>query len=168
MDLKNFNLAPLYKLDKEWALLTVGNKNKFNTMTISWGGFGTIWNKPVVTIYVRPTRYTYEFMENHDYFTISFYEEKYKKDLAILGSKSGRNIDKVALTTLTPDFLGQSTSFKEATLTIVCKKIYYQDLDINHIDVNSISKDELDRFYQSEPMHRMYIGEVVDIVDKRK
>lgn len=168
MDLKNFNLAPLYKLDKEWALLTVGDKNKFNTMTISWGGFGTIWNKPVVTVYVRPTRYTYEFMENHDYFTISFYEENYKKDLAILGSKSGRNIDKVVRTTLTPDFLNQSTSFKEATLTIVCKKIYYQDLDINHIDVNSISKDELDRFYQSEPMHRMYIGEVVDIVDKRK
>ena len=89
MNLKDFNVAPLYVLDKEWALLTVGNSDKFNTMTISWGGLGTLWNKPVVTVYVKPIRYTYEFMEENDYFTISFYDHKYRKDLALLGSKSG-------------------------------------------------------------------------------
>ena len=98
MDLKNFQLAPLYAIDQEWALLTAGVREKFNTMTISWGGLGTIWNKPVVTVYVKPIRYTYEFMESNEYFTISFYDEKYKKDLGILGSKSGRNLDKIALT----------------------------------------------------------------------
>lgn len=167
MDLKNFNLAPLYKLDQEWALLTAGTKEKFNTMTISWGGFGTIWNKPVVIIYVRPNRYTYEFIENNEYFTISFYDDEYKKDLGILGSKSGREIDKVSLTKLTPEFLKEGITFKQAKLTIFCKKTYFQDLDIKNINNKSILQSEIDRFYNNEPMHRMYIGEVVDIIDRR-
>lgn len=167
MDLKNFNLAPLYAIDQEWALLTAGVEEKFNTMTISWGGLGTIWNKPVVTVYVKPNRYTYEFMENNEYFTISFYDKEYKEDLGILGSKSGRNLDKISLTKLTPEYLKNTTSFKESKLTIVCKKIYFQDMDVNNIDVESITQSELDRFYKNEPMHRMYIGEVIDIIDKR-
>lgn len=168
MDLKNFNLAPFYTIDQEWALLTCGVKEKFNTMTISWGGLGTIWNKPVVTVYVKPNRYTYEFIENNEYFTISFYDKEYKKDLGILGSKSGRNINKIELTKLTPEFFKNTTSFKEAKLTIICKKIYFQDLDINNINVDSIPQSEVDRFYKTEPVHRMYIGEVIDIIDKRK
>lgn len=167
MDLKNFNLAPLYAIDKEWALLTAGREEKFNTMTISWGGLGTIWNKPIVTVYVRPNRYTYEFIENNEYFTISFYHEKYKKDLSILGTKSGRDLDKISLTNLTPKFLNNGITFNEAKLTIVCKKIYFQDLDINNIDLNSFSSKEVDRLYKEEPMHRMYMGEVVDIIDNR-
>lgn len=167
MDLKNFNLAPLYAIDQEWAVLTAGKKEKFNAMTISWGGLGTIWNKTVVTVYVKPIRYTYEFMESNEYFTISFYDKEYREDLAILGSKSGRDLDKVALTKLTPDFLKNTISFKEAKLTIICKKIYFQDLDINNIDINSIPQSEVDRFYKTEPAHRMYIGEVADIIDRR-
>lgn len=162
MDLKNFNLAPLYVIDKEWALLTVGGKEKFNTMTVSWGGFGTLWHKPVVTVYVRPNRYTYKFMESDDFFTLSFYDEEYREDLTVLGSNSGKDLDKIALTKLTPDFLKDATTFKEAKLTIVCKKIYFQDLDICNIPQN-----EVDRFYKTEPVHRMFIGEVNDIIDKR-
>lgn len=166
MDLKNFNFAPLYDID-HWALLTAGEKQSFNTMTISWGGLGTIWNKPVVTVYVKPIRYTYEFMEKSEYFTISFYDDAYKKDLAVLGSKSGRNEDKIALTKLTPKYLENGVSFEQANVTIVCKKIYYQDLELDHIDKSSISQNDFDRFYKNEPAHRMYIGEVVDIIDKR-
>lgn len=163
MDLKNFNLAPLYALDQEWALLTVGTKDKFNTMTISWGGLGTLWNKPIVTVYVKPIRYTYEFMENNEYFSISFYDEEYKKDLGILGSKSGRDLDKIALTRLKPKFLDKTVSFEESKLTIVCKKIYFQDLDIKNVPQGAI-----DKWYTTEPVHRMYIGEVIDIMDRRK
>lgn len=163
MDLKNFNLAPLYVIDQEWALLTVGEKENFNAMTISWGGLGTLWNKPIVTVYVKPIRYTYEFMENNEYFTVSFYNEQYRNDLSILGTKSGKDFDKVALTKLTPDLLKNGISFKEANLTIVCKKIYFQDLDITNIP-----QKEVDKFYKTEPAHRMYIGEVIDIIDKRK
>ncbi len=162
MDLKSFNLAPLHILDKEWALLTAGKKDKFNTMTISWGGLGTIWNKPVATIYVRPNRYTYQFIEDNEYFTISFYNEGYRRDLGILGSKSGRSLDKISLTNLTPKFLSNGISFNEAKLTIVCKKIYFQDLDINNINLDNIPQKEVDRFYKEEPMHRMYMGEVID------
>ena len=163
MNLKNFNLAPLYKIDKEWALLTCGKKEKFNMMTISWGGLGTLWHKPIATIYVRPNRYTNEFIENNDYFTLSFYDEEYKKDLGFLGSKSGRDIDKISYTNLTPEIIDNVITFKEANLTIVCKKIYFQDLDIKNIP-----QTEIDRFYNNEPVHRMYIGEVIDIIDKRK
>lgn len=162
MNLKDFALAPFYKIDQEWALLTAGKEDRFNTMTISWGGLGTLWNKPVVTVYVKPIRYTYEFMEENEYFTISFYGEEYRKDLGILGSKSGRELDKISLTRLTPDFLEHAISFKEAQLTIVCKKIYFQDLDISRVPSHA-----KERFYRDEPIHRMYIGEVVDIIDRR-
>lgn len=163
MDLENFSLAPLYTIDQEWALLTAGKKDNFNTMTISWGGLGTLWNKPVATVYVKPIRHTYKFMESNEYFTLSFYDEEYKKDLSILGAKSGKDLDKIALTKLTPEFLKNSISFAEANLTIVCKKIYFQDLDIKNVQ-----QKEVDRFYKIDPIHRMYIGEVVDIIDKRK
>lgn len=162
MDLKKFNLAPFYSIDQEWAVLTAGEKEKFNSMTISWGGFGTLWNKPIVTVYVKPIRYTYKLMEISEYFTISFYDETYRDDLAILGSKSGRDFDKVSLTNLTPEFLENSISFKESKLTIVCKKIYFQDFDIT-----TIPQNEVEKFYKTEPVHRMYIGEVIDIIDRR-
>jgi len=139
---EKFNIAPLHMLDQEWALLTAGNKEKFNSMTISWGGFGTIWNKPVATVYVKPVRYTYEFMETSECFTISFYDKKYKNDLEILGSKSGRNVNKITLTKLTPEFFDNAISFKEAKLTIVCKKIYFQDLDT----ANNMPQSVIERF----------------------
>ena len=162
MDLKNFKIAPLYMLDKEWALLTCKDNDKFNMMTISWGGFGTLWHKPIVTIYIRPSRYTYELIEKNDYFTISFYDEEYKKDLGVLGTKSGCDIDKMSCTKLTPEYINNIVTFKEAKLTIICKKIYFQDLEIENIP-----KDERDKFYSTEPVHRMYIGEVIDVIDKR-
>ncbi len=168
MDLKDFNLAPFYLLDQEWALLTVGKKQNMNTMTISWGGFGTLWQKPVVTVYIRPSRYTYELMENHEYFTISFYDKEYQRELTLLGNNSGRDGNKIAFTKLTPDFLELAPSFKEANLTIVCKKIYFQDLNIKNINQDSISDIEIEHFYKKEPVHRMYIGEVIDIIDRRK
>lgn len=162
MDLKNFKFAPLHTIDQEWALLTSGHKEEFNTMTVSWGGMGTIWNKPVVTVYVKPIRYTYEFMEANEYFTLSFYDKEYKEDLGILGTKSGRDLDKISLTRLTPDFLENAVSFKEANLTLLCKKIYFQDLE-----ESQIPKDAMENWYKNEPIHRMYIGEVIDIIDKR-
>ena len=165
MKLDELKFAPLNDLDKNYALLTSGVKGDFNTMTISWGGFGTIWNKPVVTVYVKPIRYTYKFMENNDYFTVSFYDDIYKKDLITLGTKSGRDIDKVSLTNLNPIYLDNFVFFEEAKITLLCKKIYYQDLDLNMIKEN-LSSDIYNRFYGEEPVHRMYIGEVIHIIKK--
>lgn len=163
MNLKEFELAPFYNLDKEWALLTVGNKDLFNMMTISWGGFGTLWHKPVVTIYVRKSRYSYEILQNEEYFTVSFYDDDYKKVLGILGSHSGREINKMDEENLTPIFLDKGVAFLESKLTIVAKKIYEQELDIN-----GVPDEYRDDFYKDDEMHMMIIGEVVDISDKRK
>ena len=101
-------------------------------------------------------------MESNEYFTISFYNAQYRDDLVILGSNSGRDPDKIAHTKLTPEFLENTTSFKEVKLTIMCKKVYFKDLDITNIP-----QDEIDKFYNTEPVHRMYIGEVIDIIDRR-
>lgn len=165
MKLDEIKFAPLYDLDKKYALLCAGDETKYNAMTISWGGFGTIWNKPVITIYVKPIRYTFDIIENNDYFTISFYDDEYKEDLILLGTKSGRNEDKISQTKLNPQFLEKTTTFKEATITFVCKKIYYQDLIQDRVKSN-IPENDYNRFYGKDPMHRMYIGEVIDIIEK--
>ena len=146
------------QFDKKWALLTAGKKEKFNTMTISWGGLGTLWNKPVATVYVRKSRYTKEFMDKEEYFTVSFYPEKYKKILGVLGAKSGRSMDKMFASGLTPEAVGESMSFKEAELTLVCRKLFAQELRKSRMP-----KDIAASFYADDDMHIMYIGEVVQI-----
>lgn len=145
--------------DKEWALLTAGKSEHYNTMTISWGGLGTLWGKSVATVYVKPVRYTHEFMEQSEYFTISFYPEKYRSALNLLGSLSGRDGDKVAKSGLTPKALDSAVTFEEAKVTLVCRKIYRQDLDTAQMPAGVVSS-----YYAEEAAHTMYIGEVVDII----
>lgn len=155
----NFNVDAFEIFDKKWALLTAGNKEKFNTMTISWGGLGTLWGKPVATVYVKPIRYTHSFIEQSEYFTISFYEEKYRHSLGLLGSLSGKDCDKVKAAEFHPLPVGDSVTFKEACLTLLCKKIYRQDLD-----TAVMPRDVVQDFYETEAAHTMYIGEVIDII----
>ncbi len=148
---------------QKWALLTAGTKDHFNSMTIGWGGMGTLWQKPVVTVYVKPCRYTYEFMNANDYFTVSFYPEENRKALAVMGSKSGRDCDKVKESGLTPKYLENSVTYEQAEITILCKKIYYDDLIIERFPSEAKKFYEKDK--EKEP-HRMYIGEVIDIIKK--
>ncbi len=158
--MKDFINKSFKVFDKEWALVTAGTADNFNTMTISWGGLGTIWNKPVATVYVKPIRYTHSFLDSNEYFTVSFYDEKYRKDLGVLGTLSGRDGDKVAKTALTPVTVGESISFKEAKMTLLCKKIYRQDLI-----TDTMPQEAIDKYYIDEAPHTMFIGEVVDIIE---
>ena len=87
---------------KDWALVTAGNTGSFNTMTVSWGGIGYLWDRPVVYLFIRPERYTHDFIERENFLTVSFYDEKYRRALQICGTKSGRDMDKVAEAGLTP------------------------------------------------------------------
>jgi len=87
-------MNPFTKIGKEWALVTAGNKQKCNTMTVSWGGVGVIWNKNVVYIFVRDSRYTKEFIDNGEFFSLSFFDETYRPALSYCGANSGRNEDK--------------------------------------------------------------------------
>ena len=112
-------------IGNEWMLVTAGTKEKFNTMTASWGGTGFLWNRPVVFIFIRPERYTYEFIENGDYFTLSFLGQEHKDVHKICGSKSGRDIDKIKATGIQPYFSESGNIlFKEARISIECKKLY--------------------------------------------
>ena len=145
--------------DKEWALLTAGSPDKCNAMTISWGGLGTLWGKPVATVYVRTSRYTHEFMDANEYFTVSFYPEEYRKALGLMGSKSGRDMDKAAAAGLHPVAAGASATFAEAKCTLVCRKLFMQPLDKARIP-----EEIVEVLYSKDAPHDMYIGEVVEII----
>ena len=154
-----FNTEIFSQFDRKWALLTAGTIDSFNTMTVSWGGLGTIWNKSVATVYVRASRYTHEFMDKSDYFTVSFYAEDKRKILGVLGSKSGRVMDKIHDSGLTAVSVGESVSFKEADVTLLCRKLFCQRLELSNIP------DEIVKScYASGDPHDMYIGEVVEIL----
>ena len=154
-----FKTDILKVFDKQWALLTAGKQDSFNTMTISWGGLGTLWNKPVATVYVRTSRYTHDFMDSNDYFTVSFYPEEFKKQLGVLGSKSGRDMDKMNGSGLTPVAAGDSVSFSAAEVTLVCKKLFRQELKVENMPAE-VAK----AMYDGQAPHDMYIGEIVEII----
>ena len=147
--------------DKDWALLTAGRQERFNTMTISWGGLGTLWGRPVATVYVRPSRYTHDFMEAYGSFTVSFYPEEQRKTLGVLGSRSGRDMDKMGASGLTPLQAGESMSFAEADITLVCRKLYVYSLERERIP-----EQILNTFYTDAAgaPHDVYIGEVTEIL----
>ena len=95
---------PFTLINKDWMLITAGNREKHNTMTASWGGVGELWGRYVSTIYIRPQRYTLEFVEREDYYSLCFFGPEYRQALNLCGSKSGREVDKDAATGLTPCF----------------------------------------------------------------
>ena len=140
----------------DWMLVTAGTPERWNTMTASWGTMGVLWGKNVCFCFVRKSRHTYEFMNEHDEFTLSFFPEKYKAALDYCGAHSGRDVDKAAETGLIPVPMGSSVSFKQARIAILCKKLFMQDLDPDNFLDPSIEKH-----YPSKDYHRMYIGEIV-------
>lgn len=150
------NINPFDKFNKEWALVTVGDKNSFNSMTISWGSMGTLWHKDIITIYIRPDRYTFDFLKNSDTFTISFYDEKYRDILTMFGRCSGRDINKVERSGFNPVFMDDGITYSEANETIVVKKIYMEQLN-----KDLFSEEILCCYKDDGPAHYMIIGEVI-------
>lgn len=145
-------------ISNDWALLTAGKSDSFNTMTVSWGGIGELWGKDVCFVFVRPQRYTYEFIEKNEYFSLSFFGGEYKKELGVCGSKSGRDIDKIDATGLTPVDFGVSMGFEEARVNIVLKKLAYQDMNPDGFIDSSIMNN-----YNGNDFHRVYVGEIVKV-----
>lgn len=144
------------------ALVTAGTAEHWNTMTIGWGSAGTLWSTPTVTVYVHPSRYTHQFLLDSEWFTVQLLGPDHKRDCAILGSRSGRDGDKVALTSLTPRMLEHGVTFEEVTLTIVCHKIYEQP-----IDMARVPQEVMDRMGGSlyrEEAHSCFIGEIVELL----
>ena len=153
---------PFKLIGTDWMLITAGSPESFNTMTASWGGMGVIWNKKVCFCVVRPTRHTRLFTESSDYFTLSFFEERYREVLNYCGTHSGRDVDKIKETRLTPLFGDDTVYFAEARLVFLCKKIYYQDINPGNFLDPTID----DRNYPLKDYHRLYVGEIVSCLVK--
>ena len=147
----------------QWMLITAGTKDQCNTMTASWGGLGVLWGKPVATVYIRPQRYTLEFVEREDTFTLCFFGEEYRKALALCGSKSGRDMDKVKECGFTVATAEGAPYFEEADLVLVCKKAYWQDMDPTHFLDGEIDG----KWYPQKDYHRIFIGEIETVLKKK-
>jgi flavin reductase (DIM6/NTAB) family NADH-FMN oxidoreductase RutF len=161
--IKDFEGSAIERISKEWMLITAGVKNDYNTMTASWGGIGYLWERSVVFIFVRPTRYTYDFIEKSTHFTLTFFDKSLKNSVhKICGSKSGRNIDKAKEAKITPIYFDNDViSFEEAKEIIVCKKVYIGDFKPeNFADKN------IDSLYPNKDYHRVYIGEIEKFYQK--
>jgi flavin reductase (DIM6/NTAB) family NADH-FMN oxidoreductase RutF len=143
------------------ALLTAGDRNRCNTMTVGWCQVGRLWNIPVCTVYVRPERYTYGFIDAADYFTISILPAEHKKTTMVYcGTKSGRDVDKFNDCGLTLAYgAGDAPYVEEAELVLVCKKLYAQDIDVSCI----VDGGPVLPFYgEQDGWHRIYTGEIVE------
>lgn len=151
-------------LDKDWMLICARDEEKecgANAMTASWGGLGILWNKPVATIYVRPQRYTFGLCEDSDRVSLSFFDESYRDALKICGTKSGRDMDKISYCGMTTSSINDTPVINEARLTLVCKKLYADDLKEERFTDNSPLA-----CYPKRDYHRFYICEIEKVLIK--
>lgn len=155
---KEINDNLIKAISDEWMLITAGNADGYNTMTASWGFVGEMWGEDSVAVMVRPQRYTMEFIEKNDRFTLSFYGDR--KDIhKVCGYKSGRNTDKAAECGLTPAFEDGTVYFKQARLVMVCKKQYMSRLE----EKCFIDKEPL-KWYPEKDYHNMIIGKIEKVL----
>lgn len=160
IEINEFSENPFKLIGSDWMLITAKKGDKTNMMTASWGGVGILWNKPVATIYVRPQRYTKEFIDNEEYFSLCVLPEEYRQILNYCGTKSGRDEDKIAETKLTIDESEKAPIFKESRLILICKKLYAQDLT----EQSFIDKSLVEKNYKAKDFHTMYIAEIEKIL----
>ena len=164
--IQDFNLNPFTSTGKDWSLVTAGDENGINTMTVTWGMMGYLWRGPVISVYIRPTRYTKKFVDEQNCFSLSFFNG-YKKELHVLGLKSGPSYiktleDKIAEVGFNPIFLDGVPAFEEAKLVIVAEKLYIDDIKPE----NFIDKSIPEKLYTKEEPHIVYTGRVKKIYVK--
>lgn len=144
----------------EWALISAGNKDGFNMMTASWGFAGELWGSDAVEVFIRPQRYTLEFVEKEEYFALSFYGDN-KAVHKICGSMSGRDVNKAELSGLAPVFADNTVYFEQARLVLICKKQYADSIK----EECFIDKDPL-KWYENNDYHRFFIGKIEKVLIK--
>lgn len=159
---EELELNPFEKIGREWLLITAGDGEKSNTMTASWGAMGVMWGKNAVTVYIRPQRYTKEFVDREELFTISVLPESLRKALNYCGTVSGKGIDKIKEAGLTPYPVEGTVGIQEADLIMVCRKMYHDVIKPECFDV----KENDEKWYPERDYHMMYIAEVVKVLVK--
>lgn len=158
-------INPMSLIPDDWMLITAGTMERgYNTMTAGWGQMGAVWGKgmPTTTIFVRPQRYTKEFIDREDFYTLSFFSQAYKKQLLYLGTHSGRNENKVEKVGLTPVFDAKSTWFAEAKLVLICRKLYRAPL----LQECFLNQRVIEENYPQHDFHDLYIGEIMKVLCK--
>ena len=159
-DIASYAIKPFEAIGKKWTLITAEKNGVVNTMTASWCGIGVLWSKNVLTIYIRPQRYTREFVDASDYFTVTLFDG-YLKELGVLGTKSGRDGDKIAEVGFHVETVGGQPTFREGKTAIVCKKLYRGKLAPENFVATAI----VDSCYPKEDFHYVYVGEIVGIYE---
>ena len=160
---KQMKFNPFTLIGGEWMLVTAGSEETgCNTMTASWGHLGCLWgnNDPTAVIYLRPSRYTKKFVDEQDYFTLCVMDKSFKKQMAYLGSVSGRDEDKISKVGLTPVFSDNSVYFAEAKLVLICKKMYAAELK----EDGFLYQQTIDVSYPQKDFHTMYVGKIEKIL----
>ncbi len=158
----HFNENSFNMIGKDWLLITAEKDGRVNTMTASWGGLGIMWNKKVAYIFIRPQRYTKEFVDSADRLSISVLPNSYRRELGYLGRVSGRDEDKISKANLTVKQYEDVPYFDEARLTLICKKLYAQALK----EECFIDKGIIDEWYPERDYHIMYVVEIEKILEK--
>lgn len=163
VDPKTLTMNPFTLIGDQWILITAGTPEHCNTMTASWGGVGVMWGEPSATCYIRPQRYTKEFVDHNDYFTLCFFDESYRKALNLCGNISGREVDKIKECGFTVQVgAGNAPYFAQAELVLVCKKRYVQPMKPECFVDETIDG----KFYPQKDYHVMYIGQIVEAYQK--
>lgn len=166
MDFKQINVRDIKSnlvkmISDDWMLISAGNAEASNTMTASWGFMGEMWHKDCAAVVIRPSRHTYKFTEENDCFSLCFFDEQYRDALKLCGSKSGRDIDKIKATGLTPVYSDGTVYYEQANTVVICRKMYAADLD----PAAFTDKEALDS-YGGTNYHRVYVGEIVKVLTK--
>ena len=161
IDIKELEFNPFSKIGTQWMLITAGDEEKHNTMTASWGGLGIMWGKPVAYIFIRPTRYTKEFVDKAEGLSLSVFPEEYRKMMNYFGTVSGRDEDKIKKAGLTVCHDNGRTYFDEARVTMLCRKLYAQPLASEFF----VDKSCDEKWYKDD-YHTMYVVEIEKLLVK--
>lgn len=144
----------------EWMLVTAGSPERFNTMTASWGTIGYLWNRPVATVFVRPERYTYEFMESGREFTLAFLGLENKAAHKVAGTQSGRDIDKMKETGLHPLPTERgNVIYEEARIALECRTLYTDAVQQAHFLEPGLYEQWYGGAHGGD--HKIYVAEIV-------
>lgn len=158
-DIRTIKESAVKMISDDWALVTAGTEDGYNTMTVSWGGIGEIWGKDAAFIFIRPQRHTLQFLDENEQFTISFFGGAYKKELTFCGRNSGRDVDKAKETGLVPVFDGDTTYFEQATVVLKCRKMAKYDLSPEGFLDETVAQN-----YTNGDYHKMFIAEIEEVL----
>ena len=162
--LTELEINPFKAIGKDWMLVSAGDEKKWNTMTASWGYMGVMWGANSAVVALRPQRYTKEFVDSNEYFSISFFDETYRQALAFCGANSGRDVDKAKETGLKPVFTDGSVGFEQARLVMVCKKQFAQEMKLECLTDERCKEN----WYPGGDYHTQYIGEIIAVYVKKQ